>query len=72
MMRKLIGKTSEWATYEVEKGAIRLFAMAIGEENPLSLEEAAAQKAGFKSLVAPLTFPSFFFGATTRLSTRYS
>jgi acyl dehydratase len=42
---------------EVEKGAIRRFAEAIGDRNPIHQDEAAARAAGFAGLVAPATFP---------------
>ena len=54
--KTLIGRESEPAVIEVEKGAIRRFAEALGDPNPLALDEAAAQGAGFPSLVAPPTF----------------
>lgn len=58
--RALIGSVSEPYEVEVEKGAIRRFAEAIGDPNPLYHDEAAARAAGFKSLVAPPTFPVSF------------
>ncbi len=54
--KTLIGRESEPTLHEVEKGAIRRFAEAIGDPNPLALEEAAARAAGYASLVAPPTF----------------
>lgn len=42
---------------EVEKGRLKFFAKAIGETNPIYLEEAAALEAGYPSLPAPPTFP---------------
>jgi acyl dehydratase len=54
--KTLIGRESEPAVIEVEKGAIRRFAEALGDANPLALDEAAAQAAGYPSLVAPPTF----------------
>ena len=41
--RQQIGKVSEARTYEVERGAIRRFAEAIGDPNPLFNDEAAAR-----------------------------
>jgi acyl dehydratase len=43
-------------SYDVEKGAIRKFAEAIGDEAPIYYDEKAAQAAGFKTIVAPPTF----------------
>ena len=54
--RTLIGRESEPTVVEVEKGAIRRFAEALGDPNPLALEESAARAAGYPGLVAPPTF----------------
>ena len=54
--KTLIGRESEPAVVEVEKGAIRRFAEALGDPSPLALDEAAARAAGHASLVAPPTF----------------
>ncbi len=55
--RSLIGRESEPVVHEVEKGAIRLFAEALGDANPIYQDEDAARAAGYPSLVAPPTFP---------------
>jgi acyl dehydratase len=55
--KTLIGRESESTVVEVEKGAIRRLADAVGDANPVHTDEAAARSAGFASLVAPLTFP---------------
>lgn len=54
--KSLIGRESEPVLHEVEKGAIRRFAEAVGDPNPLYHDEAAARAAGFAGLVAPPTF----------------
>src|SRR5512136_1727850 len=54
--KSLIGRQSEPTVVEVEKGAIRRFAEALGDPNPLAVDEAAARAAGYPSLVAPPTF----------------
>jgi len=54
--RSLIGRESEPAVHEVEKGMIRRFAEALGDPNPLYVDEAAARAAGYPALVAPPTF----------------
>jgi acyl dehydratase len=54
--KTLIGRESEPTVVEVEKGAIRRFAEALGDPNPLSLDETMARAAGFTGLVAPPTF----------------
>lgn len=56
----LIGRTSPPAVHEVEKGAIRAFAAALGEENPIHHDEAYARSRGYPGLVAPPTFPATF------------
>ncbi len=54
--RSLIGRESEPVLHEVEKGAIRRFADALGDPNPIYQDEAAARAAGYQALVAPPTF----------------
>jgi acyl dehydratase len=54
--RSLIGRESEPAVHEVEKGAIRRFADALGDPNPLYQDEATARSVGYPGLVAPPTF----------------
>lgn len=54
--RKQIGKVSEPRTYEVERGAIRRFAEAIGDPSPLFNDEHAARKSRFGGMIAPPTF----------------
>lgn len=56
--RSLVGRESEPQVIEVERGAIRRFAEAIGDQNPLYEDEAAARAAGFPGLAAPPTFAS--------------
>lgn len=53
----MIGKVYEPFTMEVEKGRLRSFAKAIGESNPVYFDETAAREAGYRSILAPLTFP---------------
>jgi acyl dehydratase len=55
--RSLIGRESEPTVIEVEKNAIRRFAEALGDPNPIHVDEGAARAAGYPSLVAPPTFP---------------
>jgi acyl dehydratase len=54
--RSLIGRESEPVHHEVEKGAIRRFADALGDPNPIYQDEVAARAAGYSALVAPPTF----------------
>jgi acyl dehydratase len=53
---KQIGKTGEPRTYEVERGAIRRFAEAIGDSNPLFNSEREARNSRFGGMIAPPTF----------------
>ncbi len=55
--KSLIGRESDPVVHDVEKNAIRRFAEALGDANPLYVDEAAAKAAGFSGLVAPPTFP---------------
>ncbi len=51
-----IGRHFPLFTVEVEKGALRLFARAIGETDPIYNDESAAREAGYRSLPAPPTY----------------
>ena len=54
---KLIGRTSDTTIFEVEKGAIRRYANAIGDLNPLYWDEEYAKNSRYGAMVAP---PAFF------------
>src|SRR5918912_4042307 len=54
--RSLIGRKSDPIVHEVERGEIRRFAEAVGDPNPIYVDEAAARAAGFPGLVAPPTY----------------
>ena len=56
MRQQAIGTVSEPRTLEVEKGAIIKFAEAIGDDNPIYSDEAAARGLQYGGLVAPPTF----------------
>ncbi len=56
--KSLIGRESEPVVHEVEKNAIRRFADALGDPNPIYTDEEAARAAGYAGLVAPPTFPA--------------
>jgi len=58
--RRFIGTATEPWTVEVEKGAIRAFAAAIGDEQPLYVDEAHARAQGWRSVIAPPTFAVTF------------
>jgi acyl dehydratase len=54
--RTMIGQTLPAHEAIVERGRLRSFATAIGETDPVYLDEAAAQAAGHPSLPVPPTF----------------
>lgn len=54
--RSVLGVESAPIHYDVEKGAMRKFAEAIGDADPIYYDEQAAQAAGLKTIVAPPTF----------------
>ena len=56
--KSLIGRESEPVLHEVEKGAIQRFVEALGDPNPIYVDEDAARAAGYRALVAPPTFPA--------------
>ncbi len=56
--RAYAGKTFPPAEpYEVSRVKIAEFADAIGDSNPIYRDRAAAEKAGYRDVVAPPTFP---------------
>lgn len=52
----LLGKEVELGTFPVTAEAIRAFAEAVGDLNPLYLDRAAAHQAGYPDVIAPPTF----------------
>lgn len=54
--KSLIGRKSEVYVYEVEKGHIRRFAEAVGDDCPLYVDEQFAQETPYKGIIAPPTF----------------
>jgi acyl dehydratase len=59
----LIGRRSDPMVNEVERGAVRRFAEALGLGDEAHFDEEAAQALGFRGLLAPLTFPTTFESA---------
>ena len=53
---KYIGYTSPPCTLDVEKGRLRLFALATGQGDPIYSDEEAARAAGHPSIPVPPTF----------------
>jgi hypothetical protein len=62
---KYIGKTSEPFILEVEKGAIKRFAAAIGDNNPLYWQESHENSPNYKIAAPPGFFgwPTKWFGS---------
>ncbi len=56
MRERILATEFQPATFEVEKTHITSFARAIGDENPLWNDEAAARRSRYGGLVAPPTF----------------
>lgn len=56
--RQHIGQRFPSFSTTVEAGRIKLFCKAIGETNPLHLDAEAARAAGYRNIVAPITFLS--------------
>ncbi|VVE62060.1 hypothetical protein PCA31118_00885 [Pandoraea captiosa] len=56
----LIGTSAPPFVVEVERGAIRKFADAIGDDNPLYRDDAFARAQGYEGIIAPPTFPTCF------------
>ena len=58
--RALVGSSAEPFAVEVEKGAIRRYAEAIGDSAQIYFDEAFARSLGYAGIVAPPTFPTTF------------
>ena len=54
--KKWIGHEIGSSVLPVERGRLKFFAKAIGETNPVYLDESAARAAGYADLPAPPTF----------------
>lgn len=61
--KALIGRRSEPILNEVERGAVRRFAEALGLTDPLHLDERVAVASGLRGLLAPPSFPITFRSA---------
>ena len=57
---QFVGERSEPGSNVVEKDAVRRFAEAIGDPNPLYMDEEAAKASRYGCLLAPPTFPRTF------------
>jgi acyl dehydratase len=54
--KKVIGHEFEAFSTTVEAGKVKLFCKAIGEEDPIYADEAAAKAAGYRAVPVPPTF----------------
>lgn len=57
-LKSYIGKSTKPRVIDIEKNQIRRFAAAIGEDSAIHYDETIAKKAGYSSIVGPLTFPA--------------
>ena len=57
-LSRLIGKAEDVRVFEVEKEPIRRFADAVGDQNPLYLDEEYARNSRYGSIIAPPGFMS--------------
>ena len=53
---KWIGKSDAGGVYEVERGAIKKYADAVGDRNPLYWDEEYARNSRYGSVIAPPSF----------------
>ncbi len=65
--RRVIGKNYPAALNEIERGAIRRFAEAIGDNNAIYKDDEAARQAGYRAIPAPPTFPATLTGGVDML-----
>ena len=59
-LRALVGERSEAVANVVERGAVRRFAEATGDPNPLYVDAEAARQSRYGRLLSPPTFPRTF------------
>ena len=57
-MKSAVGVESAPVVFDIEKGAVKKFAQAIEDTNPLFLDEDFAKKSQYGGIIAPPTFPS--------------
>jgi acyl dehydratase len=57
LFEEFVGLSSEPVANPIEKGAVRKFAEAIADPNPLYVDEKAAKESRHGGLLAPPTFP---------------
>ena len=64
-LKRYIGKIDPPHVREVEKGSIRRYADAVGNDNPLYFDEEYAKKSPYGSIIAP---PGFFGWAASAVA----
>ncbi|MFI8687232.1 MaoC family dehydratase N-terminal domain-containing protein [Rossellomorea sp. NPDC077527] len=57
MFESFIGKRSTPIENQVERGAVRKFAEAIGDPHPLYVDDATGKRSRYEGNIAPPTFP---------------
>lgn len=57
-MEEKIGLKFPSYSYNIERGKVKEFALAIGDDNPLYLDEKYAKKAGYRDIPIQPTFPT--------------
>lgn len=68
-MKEMIGKASTKVKNTVERGAVKKFAEAIGDTNPIYLDEETGKHSRFGQNIAPPTFARVFdYGAIEGLN----
>ena len=60
LYERFVGQRSEPVKNLVERGAVKKFAEAIADPNPLYVDETAAKMSRYERLLAPPTFPRTF------------
>ncbi|MGF6950645.1 acyl dehydratase [Neobacillus sp. B4I6] len=69
MFKDQIGKQSNKVKNEVERGAVKKFAEAIGDLHPIYFDEETGRNSRNKANIAPPTFPrTFDYGVTEGLN----
>jgi acyl dehydratase len=65
--RSAVGRTTPPTLNEIERGAIRRFAEALGDYNPIYFDAEYARASGYTNIAAPPSFPvSFATGSDLR------
>ncbi|EKN65702.1 hypothetical protein BABA_18956 [Neobacillus bataviensis LMG 21833] len=60
MFKEQIGKISNKVKNVVERGAVKNFAVAIGDPHPIYVDEDTGRHSRYKNNIAPPTFPRVF------------